>query len=94
MCTIHLHQHEESKQIMSNNMLALEQEIADLEAELGYTYKLAKYERDGIIQDYERTLLEVRARLETLKHVYKDPSTNINTLCSAVEYVLQLLETL
>jgi len=36
---------------MTNNMLALEREIADLEAELGYAYKLAKCEQDGIVQD-------------------------------------------
>ncbi len=79
---------------MINDMLALEHEIADLEAELGYAYKLAKCERDGIIQDYERTLAEVRERLETLKRVYEDPNTNIDTLCNAIEYALQLLKTL
>jgi hypothetical protein len=79
---------------MVDNMLALEHEIADLEAELSYAYKLAKCERDGIIQDYERTLLEVRQRLETLKSIYEDPSTDAKTLCSAIEYVLQLLQTL
>jgi len=79
---------------MINDMLALEREIADLEAELGYAYKLAKCERDGIIQEYERVLEEVRERLETLKRVYEDPSTNTDTLCSAIEYVLQLLKTL
>jgi len=77
-----------------NDMLALEHEIADLEAELGYAYKLAKCERDGIVQDYERVLLEVRGRLESLKHVYENPSTNTNALCNAIEHVLQLLETL
>jgi hypothetical protein len=76
---------------MINDMLALEHEIADLEAELGYAHKLAKCERDGIIQDYEHTLSEVRQRLETLKNIYNDPSTDIDTLCNAVEYVLQLL---
>jgi len=79
---------------MINDMLALEHEITDLEAEPGYAYKLAKCERDGIIQDYERVLLEVRERLETLKRIYEDPNTGANTLCSAIEYVLQLLETL
>ncbi len=79
---------------MINDMLALEHEIADLEAELGYAYKLAKCERDGIIQDYERTLAEVRERLETLKRVYEDPNTDMNTLCDAIEYALQLLKTL
>ena len=79
---------------MVNNMLALEHEITDLEAELGYAYKLAKCERDGIIQDYERVLLEVRERLETLKRIYEDPNTDTDTLCNAVEYALQLLETL
>ena len=77
---------------MINDMLALEHENNDLKAELGYAYKLAKYERDGIIQDYERTLEEVRGRLETLKRIYEDPNTGANTLCSAIEYVLQLLE--
>ena len=77
-----------------NDMLALEHEIADLEAELGYAYKLAKCERDGIVQEYERTLEEVRQRLEKLKRVHEDPSTNTNTLRSAIEYVLQLLEIL
>jgi Ethanolamine utilization protein EutJ (predicted chaperonin) len=75
-------------------MLALEHEIADLEAQLGYAYKLAKCERDGIIQDYERTISEVRKRLETLKNIYEDPNTDISTLCSAIEYALQLLEIL
>ena len=79
---------------MINDMLALEHEIANLDAELGYAYKLAKCERDGIIQEYERTLEKVRQRLETLKHTYEDPSTNTNTLRSAIEYVLQLLEIL
>jgi hypothetical protein len=79
---------------MINDMLALEHEITDLEAELGYAYKLAKCERDGIVQDYERTLLEVRQRLETLKNIYEDPNTNADMLCSAIEYVLQLLKTL
>jgi len=79
---------------MINDMLALEHEIADLEAELGYTRKLAKCERDGIVQDYERTLSEVRQRLESLKHVYEDPSTDTDTLCNAIEYVLQILEEL
>jgi len=79
---------------MINDMLALEHENNDLKAELGYAYKLAKYERDGIIQDYERVLLEVRERLETLKRVYEDPSTDTDTLCNAVECVLQLLEIL
>jgi hypothetical protein len=79
---------------MINDMLALEHEIADLEAELAYARKLAKYERDGIVQEYERTLSEVRQRLETLKHVYDDPDTDINTLCNAIKYVLQLLEIL
>ena len=53
-----------------------------------------KCERDGIIQDYERIFSEVRQRLETLKRIYKDPNTDIDTLCGAIEYVLQLLETL
>jgi len=75
-------------------MLALEHEIADLEAELGYAYKLAKCERDGIIQDYEHTLEKVRERLETLRRVYEDPKTNADTLRSTIEYVLQLLKTL
>jgi archaellum component FlaC len=79
---------------MINDMLALEHEVADLEAELGYAYKLAKCERDGITQEYERTLEEVRKRLETLKRVYEDHSTDANTLCDAIEYVLQLLKTL
>jgi len=79
---------------MINDMLALEHEIADLEEALGDAYKLAKCERDGIIQEYERTLSEVRERLETLKRVYEDPSTDTNTLCNTIEYVLQLLETL
>ena len=79
---------------MVNDMLALEREIADLEAELGYAYKFAKCERDGIIQDYERVLEEVREQLETLKRIYEDPNTNIDTLCRAIEYVLQLLKTL
>jgi archaellum component FlaC len=79
---------------MVNDMLALEHEIADLEAQLGYAYKLAKCERDGIIQDYERTLSEVRERLETLKRIYEDPNTDINTLCSAIEHTLQLLKIL
>ena len=79
---------------MVSDMLALEHEIADLDAELGYAYKLAKCERDGIIQEYERTLEKVRQRLETLRRVYEDPSTNTNTLRSAIEYVLQLLEIL
>jgi hypothetical protein len=79
---------------MINDMLALEHEIAELEAELGYAYKLAKCERDGIIQDYERTLAEVRNRLETLKNIYEDPNTDIDTLCNAIEYALQLLEIL
>ena len=79
---------------MTNDMLALEHEIADLEAELARAYKLAKCERDGIIQDYERVLEEVRQRLETLRRIYEDPSTDANALCDAVEYVLQLLETL
>jgi len=79
---------------MVNDMLALKREIADLEAELGYAYKFAKCERDGIIQDYERVLEEVRQRLETLKHVYEDHNTDTNTLCSAIEHVLQLLKTL
>jgi len=77
-----------------NDMLALEHEITDLKAELGYAYKLAKCERDGIVQDYERVLEEVRERLETLKRIYEDPNTNIDTLCSAIEYVLQLLKTI
>ena len=75
-------------------MLALEHEIADLEAELARAYKLAKCERNGIIQEYERVLEEVRERLGTLKHIYENPNTDINAFCSAVEYVLQLLETL
>jgi len=79
---------------MINDMLALEHEIADLEAELGYAYKLAKCERDGIVQEYERTLLEVCRRLETLKNIYNDPNTDIRTLCSAIEYALELLEIL
>ena len=79
---------------MVSDMLALEHEIADLDAELGYAYKLAKCERDGIIQEYERTLEKVRQRLEKLKRVCEDPSTNTNTLRSAIEYVLQLLEIL
>ena len=77
---------------MVSDMLALEHEIADLEAELGYAYKFAKCERDGIVQEYERVLLEVRGRLETLKRVYEDPNTGANTLYSAIEYMLQLLE--
>jgi len=79
---------------MINDMLALEHEIADLEEALGYAYKLAKCEWDGIIQEYERTLSEVRERLETLKRTYEDPSTDTNTLCNTIEYVLQLLEML
>ena len=79
---------------MVSDMLALEHEIADLEAELGYAYKLAKCERDGIIQDYEHTLEKVRERLETLRRVYEDPKTNADTLRSTIEYVLQLLKTL
>jgi archaellum component FlaC len=79
---------------MINDMLALEHEVADLEVELGYAYKLAKCEQDGIIQDYERTLEAIRERLETLKRVYEDPSTDTNTLCDTVEYVLQLLKTI
>ena len=79
---------------MVSDMLALEHEIADLEAELGYAYKLAKCERDGIIQDYEHTLEKVRERLETLRRVYEDPKTNADTLRSTIEYVLQLLEIL
>jgi archaellum component FlaC len=78
---------------MINDMLALEHEVADLEAELSDAYKLAKCERDGIIQEYERTLEEVRERLEALKRVYEDPNTDISTLCNALEYALQLLET-
>jgi len=77
-----------------NDMLALEHEIADLEAELGYAYKLAKCERDGIVQDYERVLLEVREQLETLKRICEDPNADTDTLCNAVEYALQLLEIL
>ena len=79
---------------MVNDMLALEREIANLEAELGYAYKFAKCERDGIVQEYERVLEKVRERLETLKHIYEDPNTDTNTLCSAIEHVLQLLKTL
>jgi len=79
---------------MINDMLALEHEIADLEEALGYAYKLAKCERDGIIQEYERVLEEVRERLETLKHIYENPNTDIDTLYSTIEYVLQLLKTL
>ena len=79
---------------MINDMLALEREIADLEAKLGYAYKFAKCERDGIIQEYERVLEVVRERLETLKRVYEDPNTGTNTLCNAVECVLQLLKIL
>jgi hypothetical protein len=79
---------------MINDMLALEHEITDLEAELGYAYKLAKCERDGIVQEYERVLEEVRERLEILQRVYEDPSTNVDTLCNTIEYVLQLLKTL
>ena len=79
---------------MINDMLALEHEITDLRAELGYAYKLAKCERDGIIQDYEHTLEKVRERLETLRRVYEDPKTNADTLRSTIEYVLQLLKTL
>jgi len=79
---------------MIHDMLALEHEIADLEAELGYAYKLAKCEHDGIIQEYERVLEEARQRLETLKHIYEDPSTDTDTLCSAIECVLQLLKIL
>jgi len=79
---------------MINDMLALEHEIADLEEALGYAYKLAKCERDEIIQEYERTLSEVRERLETLKRVYEDSNTDTNTLCNAVECVLQLLKIL
>ena len=79
---------------MVSDMLALEHEIADLEAELGYAYKLAKCERDGIVQDYERVLEEVRERLETLRRVYEDPKTNADTLRSTIEYVLQLLKTI
>ena len=77
-----------------NDMLALEHEIADLEAELGYAYKFAKCERDGIVQDYERVLEEVRERLETLRRVYKDSKTDADTLRNTIEYVLQLLEIL
>ena len=77
-----------------NDMLALEHEIADLEAELARAYKLAKCERDGIVQDYERTLEEVREQLETLKRIYEDPNTNTNALCNAIEHALQLLEIL
>ena len=79
---------------MINDMLALEHEIADLEAELGCAYKFAKCERDGIVQEYERVLEEVRKRLETLRRVYKDPQTDADTLRSTIEYVLQLLEIL
>jgi len=79
---------------MINDMLALEHEIADLEAELGYAYKFAKCERDGIVQEYERVLEEVRERLETLKRICEDPNTNTDTLCGAIEYVLQLLKTI
>jgi len=79
---------------MINDMLALEHETADLDAELGYAYKLAKCERDGIIQEHERVLKKVRERLETLKRVYEDPNTDTNTLCNAVECVLQLLKIL
>jgi len=79
---------------MVSDMLALEHEITDLEAELGYAYKLAKCERDGIVQDYERVLEEVRERLETLRRVYEDPKTNADTLRSTIEYVLQLLKTI
>jgi len=77
-----------------NDMLALEREIANLEAELGYAYKFAKCERDGIVQEYERVLEKVRERLETLKHIYEDSNTDIDTLRSTIEYVLQLLEIL
>ena len=79
---------------MVSDMLALEHEIADLEAELGYAYKFAKCERDGIVQEYERVLEEVREQLETLRRVYEDPKTNADTLRSTTEYVLQLLKTL
>ena len=79
---------------MINDMLALEHEIADLEAELGYAYKFAKCERDGIVQEYERVLEEVRERLETLKRIYEDPNTDTDTLCNAVERALQLLKIL
>jgi len=79
---------------MINDMLALEHEITDLKAELGYAYKFAKCKRDGIVQEHERVLEVVRERLETLKHIYEDPNTDTNTLCSAIEHVLQLLETL
>ena len=79
---------------MVSDMLALEHEIADLEAELGYAYRFAKCERDGIVQDYERVLGEVRERLEILQRIYKDPNTDTDTLCNAVEYALQLLEIL
>jgi len=75
-------------------MLALEHEIADLEAELRYAYKLAKCERDGIVQEYERVLEEVRERLETLRRAYKDSKTDADTLRNTIEYVLQLLEIL
>ena len=75
-------------------MLALEREIANLEAELGYAYKFAKCERDGIVQEYERVLEKVRERLETLKHIYEDSNTDTDTLRSTIEYVLQLLEIL
>jgi hypothetical protein len=79
---------------MINDMLALEREITDLKIELSHAYKLAKCEHDGIIQEYERALEEVRERLEALKRVYEDPNTDISTLCKAIEYALQLLETL
>jgi Ethanolamine utilization protein EutJ (predicted chaperonin) len=79
---------------MINDMLALEHEIVDLEAELARAYKLAKCERDGIVQDYERVLEEVRQRLETLKRIYENPNTDTDTLRNTVEYALQLLETL
>ena len=79
---------------MVSDMLALEHDIADLEAELGYAYKFAKCERDGIVQEYERVLEEVREQLETLRRVYEDPKTNADTLRSTIEYVLQLLKTL
>jgi len=77
-----------------NDMLALEHETADLDAELGYAYKLAKCGRDGIIQEYERVLEKVRERLETLKRIYEDPNTDTDTLCNAVERALQLLKIL
>ena len=75
---------------MINDMLALEHEVKDLEAELAYAYKRNKCERDGLVIEYELVLNEVRKRLERLDNVYRDENASINDLCNAVEYVLEL----